>query len=149
MIRMNLSSPKRLCGVGMLWIRGLILGSFATAFMPLRPFMLEPHFHAFAEGLLWPPPLASPYGFAAQLKQETPIAPFTIGQERQIACVLDDITQQMHGLLKELAILASTAHLPQKTAGPVHQHQSPSLRLVRSDVLLDSRIQLIPFNELL
>src|SRR5215468_7257003 len=111
MIRMNIWGGYRLCGVGMLWIGGLILGSFATALMPLRPFMLESYFDAFAQGLLRTSSLASPEHVAADLKQETAIAPFTIGQERQIACVLDDITQQMHGLLKELAILASTAHL--------------------------------------
>src|SRR5215510_6228017 len=120
MIRMNLCGRKRLCSVGMLWIRGLILGAFATALMPLRPFILEPHFHAFAQGLFRSTSLASAKYCTTDLKQETPIAPFTIGQERQVTCLLDDITQQMHCLFKKLAILASTLHLPQKTAGSVH-----------------------------
>ena len=44
MIRMNICGGYRLCGVGMLWIGGLILGPFATALMPLRPFILESYF---------------------------------------------------------------------------------------------------------
>src|SRR5262249_18453950 len=35
MIGMNLCGGDRLYSVGMLWIRGLILGAFATALMPL------------------------------------------------------------------------------------------------------------------
>src|SRR5215510_5926693 len=35
MIRMHLCGGKRLGRVGMLWIRGLILGAFAPALMPL------------------------------------------------------------------------------------------------------------------
>src|SRR5215471_5898206 len=44
MIGMQLCSGQRLGGVGMLWIGRLIPWSFATALMPLRPFILEPHF---------------------------------------------------------------------------------------------------------
>src|SRR4030095_9553749 len=101
---MNIFGGYRLCSVGMLWIGGLIFWSFGTAFMPLRPFILEPHFHAFAQGLFRSTSLASPEYCTTDLKQETPIAPFTIGQERQITCLLDDITQQMHCLFKKLAI---------------------------------------------
>ena len=50
MIRMNICGGDRLCGVGMLWIGGVLLGSFATALMPLRPFILEAYFDAFAQG---------------------------------------------------------------------------------------------------
>jgi len=35
MIGMNLFSSYRLCSVWMFWIRGLILGAFAAALMPL------------------------------------------------------------------------------------------------------------------
>jgi len=120
MIRMNICGSYRLGGVGMLWIWGLILWSFATALMPLRPFILESYFDAFAQGLLRTSSLASPEHFATDLKQETPIAPFTIRQERQITCLLNDLAQESHGVFKELAFLASTVHLPQKTGGPIH-----------------------------
>ena len=56
MIGRNLCSGNRLCGIGMLWIRGLVFWTFAAALMPLRPFVLEPHFDPFAERLLGPPP---------------------------------------------------------------------------------------------
>src|SRR5262245_54299291 len=59
-IRMHFFGVQRLCGVGMLWIRGLIFGPFGTALMLLRPFILEPHFDALAERLLGAPPLACP-----------------------------------------------------------------------------------------
>jgi hypothetical protein len=95
--------------------------------MPLRPFILEPHFHAFAQGLLRTSSLASPEHFATDLKQETPIAPFTSRQERQIACLLNDLAQELHCLLKELAFLASTVHLPQKTGGSIHHYNGPAL----------------------
>ena len=114
MMRMNICGGHRLCGVGMLWIGGLILWSFATAFMPLRPFILESYFDALAQELLRTSSLASPEHFATALKQETPIAPFTIRQERQIACLLNDLTQESHSVFKELAFLTSTVHLHRK-----------------------------------
>jgi hypothetical protein len=57
MIGMNLCDGKRLYGVGMLWIRSLAFWPFGAALMPLRPFILEPHFDAFAERLLGRPRL--------------------------------------------------------------------------------------------
>ena len=127
MIRMHLCGAKRLGRVGMFWIRGLLLGAFATALMPLCPFILEPHFDAFGEGLLWPPPFARPQGFTTQLKQETPIPPLPIRQERQIARLLEDLAQEAHSFLKHLAFFPSTVHVPQKTGRPIHQHHRPSL----------------------
>ena len=50
-----------------------------------------------------------------------------IGQQRQIACVLDDVTQEAHGIFKQLAVFTSTLHVPQKTCRPIHQHNRPSL----------------------
>jgi len=133
----------------MLWIGGLILGPFATALMPLRPFILESDFDAFAQGLLRTSSLARSEGVATQLKQETPIAPLALGQQRQIACLLDDLAQETHGLLKQLAVFPSTLHVPQKTGRPIHQHNRPSLGLIGRHILLDPCVQLIAFNELL
>ena len=135
--------------MGVFWIRRLIFWPFGTALMPLRPFVLESHFDAFAERLLGPPPLARPQGFTAQLKQETPIAPLPIGQQGQITRLLDDLTQEPHGFFKHLAVFATTVHLPQKTCRPIHQHHRPSLGRVRGDLLVHSGVQLIAFNDLL
>jgi hypothetical protein len=127
MIGMNLCGGKWLCGVGMLWLRGLVFWPFGTALMPLRPFGLEPHFDAFGQRLLGPSPFAWPQDFTAQLKQETPIPPLPSGQERHIAGVLDDLAQETHSVFKQLAVFASTVHLPQKTRRPIHQHKRPAL----------------------
>ena len=127
MIGMHLCGSYRLYRVGMLGIRGLIFRPFGTSPMPLGPCVLAPHFDAFGQRLLRAPPLASAQGFATQLKQETSLAPLAIGQQRQIACLLDDVTQEAHGIFKQLAIFTSTVHVPQKTGRPIHQHNRPSL----------------------
>ena len=59
MIGMNIFAGHRLYRVGMLWIRGLIFRPFAPALMPLRPLILQPHFDAFGQRLLWSSSLAS------------------------------------------------------------------------------------------
>ena len=120
MIRMNIFGSNRRCGVGMLWRGGLILWSFAPALMLLRPFILEPHFHAFAQGFLGSSSFAIAEHLTTNLKQQTPLAPFTISQQCQSACLLDDIAQETHCLLKQLAVFASTLYLPQKTGCPIH-----------------------------
>ena len=100
MIGMNLCGGYRLCGVGMLCIRGLIFGPFGTALIPLRPFVLEPHFDAFAQRLLWASSLAIPQGFTTQLKQETAIASLAIRQQGEIAGLLDDLAQESNSFFK-------------------------------------------------
>ena len=117
--------------------------------MPLGPFVLQPYFDAFGQRLLWSSSFASAQGLATQLKQETPIPPLAIGQQCQIACVLDDLAQETHGFFKHLAVFPSTVHVPNKTCRPIHEDNGPSLRLVRRDLLLDSRVEFISFNKLL
>src|SRR6516165_11031768 len=119
MIGMHSCGGYMLGGVGMLWRGGLILGPFVTALRPLRPFILESDFDAFGQGLLRTSSLARSEGFATQLKHATSIAPLAIGQQRQIACVLDDLAQETHGLLKQLAVFPSTVHVPQQTGRPI------------------------------
>src|SRR6516164_8785133 len=57
--------------------------------------------------------------------------------------------EETHRIFKQLAVFASTVHLPNKTRRPLHQDHGPSLGGVWGYVLVDSRVQLIPFNELL
>jgi hypothetical protein len=87
-------------------------------------------------------------GFTTQLKQEIPLPPLPIGQERQIARVLDDLTPETHGFLNELAVFPSTLHLPQKAGRSIHQDDRPSLRLLWSPMLVDACLQLITFKHL-
>src|SRR5262249_25285566 len=91
MVGMNLFASSRLGSVGMLWIRRLILRPFGTSSMPLCPFVLQPLFDTFGQRLLWASSFAGAQGLTTQLKQETPIPPLSIGQQRQIACLLDDL----------------------------------------------------------
>ena len=127
MIGMDIFGSNRLSRVGMLWIRRLIFRPFGTSPTPLGPFVLEPHFDAFGQRLLWASSFAGAQGLTTQLKQETPIPPLPIGQECQIARLLDDLTQETHGFFKHLAVFPSTVHVPQKTGRPIHQHHRPSL----------------------
>jgi hypothetical protein len=140
MVRVNLLRFKRLGCLRMLWIRSLIFRPFGPALMSLRPLILQPHFDPLAQRFLWPPSLASPSGFAAQLKQETPLASLAIGQQRQIAGVLDAVTQETHRIFTQLAVCASTVHVPQKTRRPIQQYHGPSLRLVWGYFLVDPRV---------
>src|SRR5262249_53829143 len=134
---------------GMVGRRLLVLRPFGTLSMPLCPFVLQPPFATFGQRLLWASSFAGAQGLTTQCKQETPLPPLPIGQQRQITRLLDDLAQQPHGFSKHLAVFPSTVHVPQKTCCPIHQHHRPSLGLGRSNILLDPRKQLIPFNELL
>ena len=126
-IGMNILSGHRLCGVGMLWIWCLVFRPFGPALMPLCAFVLEPHFDAFGQRLPWSSSFAGVEGLTTEFKQETPIPPLPIGQQRQITRLLNDLTQQPHGFFQHLAIFPSTVHVPQKTGRPIHQHHGPSL----------------------
>ena len=149
MIGMHLCGGNRLCGVGMLGIRRLIPGPCGTARMPLGSFGLEPHFDAFAQRLLRASSLAMTQGLTTQLTQETALSSLAIRQQGESAGLLDDLAQESHSFFKQLAIFPSTAHIPKKTCRPIHEDNGPSLRLVRRDLLMDSRVEFISCNELL
>jgi hypothetical protein len=84
-----------------------------------------------------------------QLKQEIAIASLAIRQQGEIARLLDDLAQESYSFFKQRAVFPSTVHVPQKTCRPIHENNGPSLRLVRCDLLVDSRIEFISFDELL
>ena len=111
--------------------------------------MLEPHFDAFGQRLLGSSSFAGAQGLTTQLKQETPIPPLPIGQQHQITCLLNDVTQETHRVFKQLAVFASPVPVPQQTCRSIPQHHRPSLGRVRGALLMHSGVQLIAFNELL
>jgi len=148
MIGMHIGNGHRLGRVGMLWIGRLIPGSFATALMLLRPFVLQPPFDTFGERLLWASSFAGAPGLTTQCKHETPIPPLPIGQQGQIACWLDDLTQETHGFFQHLPFFPSTGHVPQKAGRSIHQDDCPSLGRIWSHILVHACIQLITFNHL-
>src|SRR5262245_58031890 len=101
---MNLLRGYRLCSIGMLGIRRLIFWPFGPALVPLGSFVLEPYFNTFGQRLLGSSSFAGAQGLTTQLKQETPIPPLPVGQQRQITRLLDDLTQETRGFLKHLAV---------------------------------------------
>ena len=148
LIGMHLCGRHRLGSVGMLWIGRLIPRPFGTSLMPLCPLILQPYFDALGPRLPWSSSCASAQGLTPQLNQETPLPPFAIGQERQIAGGLDDLAQKTHGFSKHLAVFPATMPVPQQTGRPLHQHHRPSVGRVRADLLMHAGVQLIPCNEL-
>ena len=89
--------------------------------MPLGPFILEPHFDALGQRLLWSSSFAVAQGLTTPRKQKTPIPPLPISQQRQIARLLDDLAQQPHGFFQHLAVFPSTVHVPQNNAPDKNQ----------------------------
>jgi hypothetical protein len=148
MMGMHLCDGKRLCGVGRLWIWSLVCGPFGAALRPLRPLVLAPHCAALAERLLGPPPLARPSDFAAQLHPEAPIASLASGQQRQIACLLDDVPPEPPRLFTPRAVFAAPVPLPNTTRRPIHPSHRPALGRVWGAVLVDPRVQRIPCDPL-
>ena len=148
MIGMHLCGGHGLGGVGMLWIRRLIPGPFGPALVPLGSFVLEPHFDAFGQRLLGSSSFAVAQGLTTELKQETTISSLAIRQQGEIAGLLDDLAQESYSFFKQLTVFPSTVHVPQKTGRPIHEDNGPSLRLVRRDLLMDSRVEFISFNDL-
>ena len=55
MVGVDVFVSNILLGVGMLWLGGLIFGSFSAPFVGLRAFILEPHFQAGFECFLGRP----------------------------------------------------------------------------------------------
>ena len=68
MIGMNILSGKRLRSIGMLWIRHLIFRPLGPALVPLGAFVLEPHFDAFGQRLLWASSFAGAQGLTTHSK---------------------------------------------------------------------------------
>jgi hypothetical protein len=135
--------------VGMLWIGRLIFGPFGPTLVPLGSFVLEPHFDAFGQRLLGASSFAVAQGLPTELKQDTAISSLAIRQQGEIAGLRDDLAQESYSFFQQLAVFPSTVHVPNKTCRPIHEDNGPSLRLVRRDLLMDSRVEFISFNELL
>ena len=130
MVGVNLFHVHRLLGVGMFLPGGLILGSLEAFVVRLRAFVLDPDFQPFLQRLGRPSRLARADQLMTDFKQQISIAPFAIGQQRQILTVLDDLFQRLDRLLKQLSILFTTLQRPDKATRPIYQQQGPSSRLI-------------------
>ena len=69
----------------------LIFGALATFFMCLCPFILHPDVHTSFERLLGSSSLAIVHQFMAYLKEQVPLAAFTIGKDGQIMSLSRDL----------------------------------------------------------
>ena len=102
--------------------------------------MLAPHLNVFGPRLRGSSSFAGVEGLTTQRKQAIPIPPLSIGQQPQITWLLNDVTQETPRVFQQLAVFASTVHIPQKTGRPIHQHHRPSLGLVWGDLLVHSGV---------
>ncbi len=103
----------------------LIFGSLSSFFMRLGTFILHPDVHTSCESLLrssWPSIF---HQVITYLKEQIPIAPFTIGKDAQIMSLSRNLVQCLDRLLKEFAILLATISRPNESTGAVHEHYGP------------------------
>src|SRR5262249_52560108 len=86
----------------------LICGALATFFMRLCTFILDSEVHASFECLLGSSWFAIVHKVIAYLKEQIPIAAFTIGKDAQIVRLSRKLVQCLYGFFKEPAILLAT-----------------------------------------
>ena len=82
------------------------------------------------------------------LKQRIAITPFAIGDQRDNLGLFDELAQALDSSKKKLSVFGPTSHLPDKTAGPVHEHNRPALGVFWRHILGHFRIGLIAFDDL-
>src|SRR5262249_27583332 len=86
----------------------LIFGTLATFFMRLCTFILDSEVHSSFECLLGSSWFSIVHKRIAYLKEQIPIAAFTIGKEAQIMRLSRKLVQCLYGFFKEPAILLAT-----------------------------------------
>ncbi len=64
--------------------------------------------------------------FITYLKEQMPIAAFTIGKDAQIMRLSRNLVQYLYRLLQESAILLATSELPHESTGAVSEQYGPS-----------------------
>ena len=86
----------------------LIFGALSTFFMRLCTFILDSDVHTSFECLLGSSWFAIVHQVIAYLKEQIPLAAFTIGKDAQIVRLSRNLFQCLYRLLKESAILLAT-----------------------------------------
>jgi hypothetical protein len=99
----------------------LIFEALSTFFMRLGTFILDSEVHTSFAGLLGSSWFSIVYKFITYLKEQIPIAPFTIGKDAQIMSLSRNLVQCLDRLLKESSILLATISLPNESTGSVHE----------------------------
>src|SRR6266446_10093232 len=103
----------------------LIFGSLSTFFMRLCTCILHPDVHTSFERLLGASWFAIVHQFMTYLKEQIPIAAFTIGKDAQIMRLSRNLVQCLDRLLKESSILLATISRPNESTGAVHEQYGP------------------------
>ena len=86
----------------------LIFGALSTFFMRLCTFILDSEVHSSFECLLGSSWFSIVHQVIAYLKEQIPIAAFTIGKDTQIVSLSRNLVQCLYCLFKEPAILLAT-----------------------------------------
>jgi len=85
----------------------------------------------------------------ADLKEQSAIASFAIGEKGQILGLFNHLAEGLHSIFEQVGLTWPTFQFPDETAGAIHQDNSPTFRSKRWLILAYFRVQLIPFNQLL
>ena len=85
----------------------------------------------------------------ADLKEQSAIASFAIGEEDQVLGLFNHLAEGLHGAFEQIDLTPPTFQFPDETAGAIHQDNGPTFGSKGWLVLAHFRIQLIPFNQLL
>src|SRR5215813_4189758 len=126
MIGMDVSLCNGTSGLRMFLPWALIFGALSTFFMRLCTFILDSDVHSSFECLLGSSWFSIVHKAIAYLKEQIPIAAFTIGKDTQIMRLSRNLVQCLYCLLKEPAILLATISLPNESPGSVHEPYGPS-----------------------
>jgi len=97
------------------------------------------------EGFLWTPWLTIFHQCITDLKEQIPIAAFTIRKYTEIIGMSYNLVQGCDGFFAKPSILLATISFPNKSTCPLHQEYRPSKRLIRGNMLMHFCIRLISF----
>ncbi len=129
MIGMDVPVFDILNGFGMLGAGSHVLGALSTFFARLRPFILHSDFCPFLECLAGTPLFAGMDKLMADLEQKAGARGEGLGARR-----------------KKFAIFPAALEFPQEPTASVHEHHSPSKRLVGGSVSPNPCVDFISFD---
>jgi hypothetical protein len=99
----------------------LLCEALSTFFMRLCTFLLEAEVHPSFACLLGASWFSMVYKCITSLKEQMPLAPFTIGQDAQITSLSRHLVPCLDRLLTESSILLATSERSHASTGSVHE----------------------------
>src|SRR4030043_291846 len=114
MVGMDVFIFKLLPGFRMFRPGTLIFGTLASFFVGLGTLIFHSGFDSFLESLLGTAPFSTLHYLKAYSKEGIAIAAFSIGQDSQILCLVDEFLQSSDNLFEQPLILSPTLQLPDK-----------------------------------